>query len=484
MKPNLKSQTMLKVALLAVLAANVSFQPFKEAIRQTDLSAVTTSEVGTSQPSAPAATNAVPEQKSAATKLGSEVGERDYMEACGGAKKHRVIFRQHTYAAVAGKPEKTITVAFAQNVEVSDSEHTIGGALQREGEYSQAAREALMKDLRKLVNAAYDCSGTPNSPTKAERDEEAKLARAELEKEQKEQDAKVRRCELKKTRVAGGKFEYEAIEGDKEMIRCQIKRLTLLENEKDDKGKTLSKSKQLAEVQKIVNEHLRRPIKKMLLSKDESENEDGIELADEVIEALNDIGRGEHRIEKLANMFQGYKAGGETARRSRERSEDVSEVRERLTSARNELRQNPRDMYAIQDLRMALEEHRNLANQIDYDIYYGPVAAMQMHRSQGHLNTGDYNEFLSPFSSIKRSMEDMLRQSRTAGVSPGGVRFSDMNAPQDLWNTRTSMDRGFVRQHGASAYPLSMPNVRSQFKYDVNSVPSVFGATGRNPYPF
>lgn len=478
MKLSNKQQTKLKLALLVALAANVSYTPIRNIMQETNLSAVAETGSGapvsseTTQPTTPAS-----EQKTLATRLGKEIAERDYLEACGGTKKHRVIFRQHTYPAVAGKPEETITIAYAQNIEVQDTDLTAGGAVKTSGPYTETKRVALISKLKDVVKQSYDCVGpvtAPKSDADKAADEAAKTARAELEKELKEQDAKARRCELKKTRV-GNKYEYEAIEDREEMMRCQINRISRLEDEKDEKGKRRSKSATLSEAEKIVNDKLKRDIKKLLMSKDESENELGVELAEETIDALNDLGGGERRIEKLANMLRGFKAGGQTAKRSREREEEVSELRERVGSAREELRRDPRDLYAMRDLTMALYEHQNLANQIDYDIYYGPLATMQRHRSLGHLTTADYNDFLAPYNAIKRQMEEMLRQNPLD--RPTNIHFSDLQNRGDMFRQRSALN-----SVTSSNRPLTMPDVRGQFS--TSSVPSVFGGVHSSQFPF
>ncbi len=463
MKRKTNRQTALKLGLLAALAANISYAPLKEIIQTTNLTSETGSATGTgATPTAPAAAAPAAGVESPVTKNGREVGERGYIEVCDGRQKHRVIFRQIDYG---GNP---LTVAYAQKAEVPDENLIVGRLAKSDGVYSLARREALMKSLAAELKIEHKCpdEAASTSATTVSAAEERRT-REELAKEARENEAKVRRCEMKKVRD-GRTFEYVALDtDDNEHLRCQIKRLSMLESERDGNGKTRSKSATLAEAEKIVNDKLKRRIKAMLLSKDESKQDDGKELADEAIEALRDLGRGERRIEKLVNLFQGYKAGGETANRSREHEESAGEVRERITAARGDLRRNPGDRAALWQLQLALNEHRSLANQIDYDIYYGPVAALQWHRGNGSLTSADYNDFLAPYDAIKRQMEDMLLQTPTFGVNDSVRRaIGGSGVPGDLYSLRSSMDRGFARSGGGAigtAYPLTMPNVRSLF---------------------
>lgn len=463
MKRKTNQQTALKLGLLAALAANISYAPLKEIIQTTNLTSETGSANGaTAAPTAPAVTaDPAAGVESPVTKNGREVGERGYIEVCDGKQKHRVIFRQIDYG---GKP---LTVAYAQKAEVPDENLIVGRLAKSDGVYNLARREALMKSLAAELKIEHKCpddvASTSATTTSAA---EERRTREDLAREAKRNEEKVRRCEMKKVRD-GRTFEYVAFDtDDNEHLKCQIDRLARLDSEKDANGKIRSKSARLAEAEKIVNDKLKRQIKAMLVSKDESKQDDGKELADDAIEALRELGGGERRIEKLVLLFQGYKAGGETARRSREREEDADEVRERITTARSDLRRNPGDRAALWQLQLALNEHRSLANQIDYDIFYGPVSSLQWYRGNGSLSSADYNDFLAPYNTIKRRMEDMLLQTSTFGVGDSIRRaIGDGGVPGDLYSLRSSMDRGFARSGGAigTTYPSTIPNVRSLF---------------------
>lgn len=483
MKPQRKPQTMLKFALLAVLAANISYSPLKQMVHELDLAQVAPSETASSQgtTAAPAAANppAADGHETPVTQRGRPVGERGYIEVCDGKQKHRVIFRQIEFN------NKPMTVAYAQKVEVADETLVVGRVAKLDGTYDLTKRNAMLEELTKEMKLVHGCpdqaASTSATTTSAA---EQRGARAEIEAENKANEAKVRRCEMKKVRN-GRNVEFEAIEDDAEMLKCQINRLSNIETEKDDKGKSRSKSAMLSEAEKIVNDKLKRQIRKMLMSKDESEQEEGAKFADDVIDALRELPRSELRVQRMISMFQGYKAGGETARRTREfekkAREDVNDVRERIVGTRDYLHRNPNDRGALWNMNLALSDHLSLSNQIDNHI-----AGLQWHQWNQQLNrnegftSSEYSELLSPYNQIKRQMEAMLNPSFSLSSGTGISR----TFPTGLYDSRISPSQGFSRLGGSSssAYPLSMPNVRGNLGTLGSVTPAFTGV--RSTFPF
>ncbi|MBK7890229.1 MAG: hypothetical protein IPJ84_05075 [Bdellovibrionales bacterium] len=319
----------------------------------------------------------------------------------------------------------------------------------------------------------------------------------EKAREQKRIADGVKNCTLDKT---GERIK------NSEKLRCWLDRLAdadKLDKKKDRKVSRRSRDdfdddmegKQvLANIKEIVRGPLRKLIKEMTLSTDESKQNEGIEAAEEASEIVlelasaNDLGtnrRGGYNndISKLIGELSALKTGGQTAQKSREMEDDVRSVRDQMRSSWAEYKRDPTNMWAAQEWNNARMMHTQLANQMNSEIGNQFIAPLQAYRQMGFLTAEDYREFTSPFTNMRNMMIAALNPESQQLANLSGRSFtgtisspamgSDIVIPTDLGTVRSQSSSG--RTNSGFVIPTSPPPSLPRQLFNSSSVPATSG---------
>lgn len=312
----------------------------------------------------------------------------------------------------------------------------------------------LVKEQRK--ENKLSCADTKQPEQMSENSDRDEKDAEEKAREQKRIADGVKNCTLDKT---GERIK------NSEKLRCWLDRLAdadKLDKKKDRKVSRRSRDdfdddmegKQvLANIKEIVRGPLRKLIKEMTLSTDESKQNEGIEAAEEAIEtvkelaSVNDLGSSRgggstNDVRKLVGELEGLKLGGQTAQKSREMEDDVRSVRDQMRSSWAELKRDPTNTWAAQEWNNAKMMHTQLANQMNAEISNQFIAPLQAYRQMGFLTAEDYREFTSPFSNMRNMMIAALNPESQQLANLSGRSFtgtisssamgSDIVVPTDL----------------------------------------------------
>lgn len=353
----------------------------------------------------------------------------------------------------------------------------------------------LVKEQRK--ENKLSCADTKQQEEMSENSGREEKDAEEKAREQKRIADGVKNCTLDKT---GERIK------NSEKLRCWLDRLAdadKLDKKKDRKVSRRSRDdfdddmegKQvLANIKEIVRGPLRKLIKEMTLSTDESKQNEGIEAAEEAIEtvkelaSVNDLsssraGGSTNDVRKLVGELEGLKLGGQTAQKSREMEDDVRSVRDQMRSSWAEYKRDPTNMWAAQEWNNSRMMHTQLANQMNAEIGNQFVAPLQAYRQMGFLTAEDYREFTSPFTNMRNMMIAALNpesqqlanisgRSFTGAISSSAMG-SDIVIPTDLGAVRSQLSRG--RTNGGFVIPTSPPPSLPRQLFNSSSVPSTSG---------
>lgn len=279
-------------------------------------------------------------------------------------------------------------------------------------------------------------------------------------------------------------------------LRCMIDRISDIEAG-DSQSSRLNAMMRL---ERLVNGDIRKGIKNRLLSKRDSDNEEGRELLEEAVAQLESIGGSldldDRRIEKLKTSLQSLAKGSEVHNRGRELSETVKarrdELREEVRNAEREAEMSRHDPVMFQIAARKLMMARNnlmigdqaLRRQLNMEMQNGPYRDLMMSMRMGAMSSSEFNQFTQPYSMINRDLLDMIRPQYGSGYN--GMNMYDLgslNMPSDTLNYRANLLRNGqqnVRNNGVLdrfAVPPSRPSVDSVFSND--SFNSQFQRAGR-----
>lgn len=281
----------------------------------------------------------------------------------------------------------------------------------------------------------------------------------------------------------------ETLKGSEAKLECWIDQLNNVgqrigkHKSEDAEGKAV-----LTEIQRIVRGPFKRLLKDALLSDDDSRVEHAKDMAKDAMDTLEELGaeydlgrsrngRSNNAISKLIGEISALKHGAETRHQSEKYADRAKDVRENLRTARSEhstllamrdqayqaAMRTPLDPYAQQaywDANNALMNSQQTMNFLvgDYEslrldigmnlepTYIRPLRAMQ---TSGLMNSGDYNDFTKSYLDLQkmlretRSFTSLTTQSainRTNGFSgqiKDSVLGADFAVPTDLAVVRT-----------------------------------------------
>ena len=178
----------------------------------------------------------------------------------------------------------------------------------------------------------------------------------------------------------------------------------------------------MSRINSLVNGPLRTQLRSRLLSRDEGRQEEGDEAVDRTIEAIRELGDAHdldrRQITRLVNQMEGLRVGGRTVRTTRTYSEDARNLRDEMGSAWHEWRRDPTNMWAASQVESLRQRHSMLNDTINRELMMGPFQQMQAFNRQGFLTGQDYREFAQPV--------DELRAMMMQALNPNQIRYSSV----------------------------------------------------------
>lgn len=522
----LNSQTALKAGLFVALAANMNWG--LQSIQSTELSSesvpANTAPAAAAPPTAvaaapPASANAAtvtappaepakvatvaPAEKPSAAEKAKLPEDTEDKKICGDT--YQVRFKE-----VQRDGESYTEITFKQKGTADWSDPTIKSGQLHEVVKKKVSVDRVVESLVKAERSEQklacdtadkvqtDATSAENAAKEAREAKEAakKEAAEEKAREQKRIADGVKNCTMDKS--------GERIRKD-EKLRCWLDRLA--DADQLDKKKPTKQSRRgrddfddddmdskqvLAKMKEIVRGPLRKQIKEMTLSTDESRQNEGIEAVDEAIETIKELasehGLGTNRrggynsdVSKLIGELSALKTGAQTAQKSREMEDDVRSVRDQMRSSWAEYKRDPTNMMAAQEWQNSRMMHTQLANQLNTEIGNQFIAPLQGYRRAGLLTAEDYREFTSPFTNMRNMMIAALNPESQQLANLDGKPFtgaitssamgSDIIIPSDLAARRGQGSSGYARSAGITI-PTTAPQLNlSRGVFNGASVP-------------
>ncbi len=481
-------QTLLKMVLLVALIGNISFEPLKQKIQETNLSQ---EEAITPGAAAPAETVPAPAKPAAATQetKKNEPTEIDALRKTLAQQGAELQKLKNAVGRTTGTTPMTTAITDQQKTSPPHQDN-------QEEKHSQELPLVVCGGDNKLemsVTEVTDLNGKvrtsvrlPNPTTKSpnnlhtypstagtwEANQEkierglqaaaekvlcpgkksAEEKRQELadKKEKEELDEKVDSCEMRKV-TSGGKIVYvdfmssegkESLSNDelrKERLQCQVDHLDSAFY-RDNKS---SKEKILKSAERIVNKELRGEIKRMVNSSDDEVAEEGQELATRLIDELDNLkdardfsSSQENKIEKMMHAMQGIRAGGELARRSREYKEEAKDIKDDYRTAYSAWKEDPSDGFRQSEVYALERSHRELQNEILRDsIFRKSISNFADFNRQHYLEPDEVRLFSSPYNELRYELD--LYGDGALGNSRDGLGGRSDGFFSNLYEART-----------------------------------------------
>lgn len=218
-----------------------------------------------------------------------------------------------------------------------------------------------------------------------------------------------------------------------ELAHCQIARLSDIDVDTDKRG---AAARAMAKIERLVKGDIRKAIKNRLMSKDDSKVDEGEELLTDTLDAIKDLARTHDldpaKLARLAGGLEALRAGGDTFRRSNALSEDVresaTEFRERIITAQQNLRMNPNDPWAIQQVnqirRDIMMRENELQTRFQMDVTNGPYSSLIGSMRMGNISSSEFSEFSRPYQMAQRDMLSLLDDRALMSGNFGGSTFN------------------------------------------------------------
>ena len=450
MKALMNKQFFLKSALLAVLAANISWNPAFEALHmasndgesiaggarpqqiiiqldgKSGPGAVTVNHAKGAQPAEPArAQQTKTEVETAQDEVASKLMTQ---RICG--KRFLINFRETTLdKKVYTEAEVS---AHSGTKDFKTFKYRVKGDFKLNLE-TDDVKEEIAADIAKIVRKRLGdkCADNVVEKDKKDKDDDDKEL---VEKRKKDKD------DLKTAIKECRKDSKGKVLSRDEKVRCHLDKLDSLDP--DDRK---SSAKVMAKLEQIVKGDVRKNIKNRLRSKDESDVEEGEELLEDLIERVQDLAN-EHdldprRINRMVQELETLKLGGETFRRSSRLGEEVRsarmEMRAELQDALQYMRSNPSDPFAGQRVmelqRQQLQRNQMFQQQMQMEIG-APYQQLQNAHRMGMMNMADFREFTNPYRTLHQDLFSSI------DVNRGGINGGPL--PSDFMRYRTGLGAG------------------------------------------
>lgn len=478
----LTKQTAMKAALLAVLAANVSWEKMDFHSVQLASSEVTTAGAGSSGAgTGDGKVSAAPDAMTVkATGEGPQAVKLSLPSHEGEARICGDVYKVH-YQQVSregGKMMTEITAIRASRsgdaaVSITWKEDLINTMVKKsEADNVLAAAVKAHRTIKK-----ESCTGEAARPSSQEVAED----KADRDEEKKRIADGMKNCTLNR--------KGETLKGSEAKLECWIDQLNNIgqrvgkHKSEDSEGKAV-----LAELQRIVRGPFKRLLKDALLSDDDDRVEHAKDMAKDAIDTIQEVGaeydlgrtrngRSNSAISKLVGEIEGLKKGAEARQESDKYSDRAKDVRDNLRTARTEYSslmsirdqayqaamRNPLDPYAQQaywDANQALMNSQQSMSFLvgDYEAlrldigmnlepnYIRPLRSMQ---TSGMMTSADYNEFTQPFLELQKMLREtrsftslspqstLTQANRPTGSITSSLLGADRAIPTDLAVVRT-----------------------------------------------
>ncbi len=517
-------QTLLKVVLLLALVGNVSFEPIKRRIQETNLSqSAPPVDVDVQQELAPApaveaktAVEKKPEEKAKPvepkadletrfkrietnlSKLASTLQEKRNAEgrAEGTVPLTTALTDKSVQKITPPKPEtpevesalevcsdtrkaRTLTVKYTERVDANGKVRTSASA-RNSSKIHRAEIDGNREDNQEKIEesikiAAEKLLSCPHKKTAEERRQEAAD-----KKEKEDLEEKVASCEFRKVTETDGTVayvDYMSSEGKeslsteelrKEHLQCQVDHLS--------KGfyhdTKASKSKILKAAEKIVNKNLRGEIKRMVNSSDNETADEGTELASQVIDELEllkdarDFSSSEEKkIDKLIHGMQGIRAGGDLARRSREYKDEAKGIKDDYRSAYKAWKADPLDPFKQSEVYSLERAHQNLQDDILKDRIFGKSISNFADLNRRHyLEPEEVRLFSNPYNDLRYEL-DLYGALGSRGDSLGGLSDGLFSEMFEARSGRVAQRRW----NGFDPYPVDRSGLSGLERYGIRS---------------
>ena len=338
-----------------------------------------------------------------------------------------------------------------------------GGLTQRDMDADAAIKTNALANMIEQIK-------TNNCADKHEQDKKKSVAE---EKEKKNEEKKATEAEKRKQWQGERDCELgasgEALD-DLETLKCQTRRLGKVESESDYDGKRIKRSK--SELQILVNNlnlKVKKGIKKLLLSKDDSKREEGADLATQAkdaIQALDSDLLDSRKREKMALEYDAMRFGGETYAKTSELKDEAKSIEEDMRTNYMDRQTDPGNPYLVQEWGQLLAQHQALSQRLQWDAGR-PYQMLEAYRSSNLIGSEDFRDFANPYLNLRRSLLNSIDPSRA------GTGLSDLDSgfyPSDLGARRGLSDLNQGRQYGA-ILPSLRPNIALSGRSSLTSSP-------------
>ncbi len=456
MKTFKNKQLVLKGALLAVLGANLSWNP--AAYNSLDLAS--TGEV-MADGSATAQEETVETVKAAeASEEAVEAKEKKddsvrqlTKKVCG--KRFLITFREMTIDNEL-KTEMEI-VAHSEEEAFQPVKYRMRGGLSLNLD-NASVRKEVESDIDRLVKSRFggQCPNTAAVAGIAKPIEAKKV----ISSNKPSNKRTAGECRFDKN---GGRLD------DLERAECLLGKLADLDSLDDDRR---SRTKVTSQIEKTIKGELRSIVKKKLMSNDEVDNEEGRDLLEQIIDEvqdladLHDIDR--RRADRWIKELEALRVGGETYRRGSALAEEVNSMRtdlqSRMQQAQAELQANPNDIWMRQQVLNLQAEllqqqtffHQKLQAELA-SVHYNSLASAQR---MGFINATEFKEFTNPFTMLRQQLISSINVTGNSlpGLSTGpNLNTNTFSLPSDFMQYRTGLAQGTAGT-ATNATTLTGPN--------------------------
>ena len=501
MKYQLNKQAMLKLALFAVLAANVSFQPFSPKLSETLLSSeVRTAGNQISGKAAPATPKDAPSKdvstRTAATKsaapAGRTVGTHIDTVMCDGKIKHRITFEEvldektksiRTRATASPRDNSCADCTVKVSIGFPYGEETrarLRSAVELQiikdncVDKAQSLAKEVKQETAKAPNATPVEVTVINTPpaapqataSSATESAENKVDVADLEH-------RVQICELKKKRIKAA-WEYTSLEGN-ELTRCQLKRLRNLHKElKEELGRRPTKEELADAAREIMTDDMKDEVRELARSKDPEDVREAKEMADELGDALESFrerhGIKDKELRSLERSMKGYEAVADAAIENNEYDSKLDGLRSKMAIEQRayDRTNNPQYLARLNQLKM---QGFNLYNSYQYNMLNNdPFYTIEANQ---WLSASELNPFRTSFDSVSGEYSSFYNYLMGRGsIDDIFNRTSVVTMPSSIWEERNLNAAGRLNGLSYSSFPATFPDFNRTSQVRTMGLPS------------
>lgn len=460
-------QLLLKGALLAVLGANLSWNPEYKSLDLASSGEVMAGEsapVEETEPAEPAKKEEKAKTETKAAPSKDKSVRHMTKKVCG--KRFLITFRELTVNNEL-RTEMDI-VSHSESEEFKPVKYRVRGGFSLNLE-NERVRQDVEAEIDRLVKSRYGGQCPDAKKTTVV------IKTSDI---QKEPVTRKKRDERKKKKTVENDCRRDK-DGDRlsdqERAECLIETLANLDMGDGDKR---SKTKVMAKIERIVKGEVRSTIKKKLKSNDEVDIEEGQELLQKLIDQVDELSDyydlDKRRTDRMVKELEALQVGGETYRRSSTLADEVNSMRAdlqaRMQQAQAELRANPNDLWLRQqvlNLQGELLQQQNYFNhQLQSEIINGPYRTLTYAQNMGLINAGEFKEFTNPLTMLRQQLFSSINvTSPIPGVSTLGP--NTFTPPTDFMQYRTELNQ---RANNLNTFSTT------------TTTPTVQGVTGPNRF--